>query len=239
MNFKTLVVDPDLVDRDLCCKLLKARGHEVFQAPNSERALEVIQEQSPELVVTEYSIPRFSGQALVDRVKKQKASAGVLILHRKAPDDILVNLMRFERTLVLQKPIQDEPFNQAMHYLEKNRPAYDGSENRKYRRIPCAYAAEITGHGFVRVDNLSAGGAFVSTVADIGVGSTVELVIPKLVFRVTGTVTWQIPKRNSREFPVGIGIQFKDLARIEMGKIGRLVYDHVQTEWKKPPSFEE
>jgi DNA-binding response OmpR family regulator len=66
---KILVVDDDSAVRDLICTLLELEGHELLQAQSGHIALQIIQEDTPDLVVLDYMMPGLDGIELSRRIR--------------------------------------------------------------------------------------------------------------------------------------------------------------------------
>jgi CheY-like chemotaxis protein len=66
---KILVIDDHPVNLKLASQVLRAGGHEVMQAEDAEQALEVLQQQVPDLVLTDIALPGMDGLELTRRLK--------------------------------------------------------------------------------------------------------------------------------------------------------------------------
>jgi diguanylate cyclase (GGDEF)-like protein len=70
MSKRVLVVDDEPDIRDILKILLESEGFEVEEASDGEEALEKIQRRPPDLVITDYVMPRIDGEELCKRIKQ-------------------------------------------------------------------------------------------------------------------------------------------------------------------------
>ena len=77
---KILIVDDDPDIRLFLNFSLKKAGYEVLQAANGAKALDVLREHTPDLIVTDAMMPVLDGYALIQAVKNQSASSGIPVL---------------------------------------------------------------------------------------------------------------------------------------------------------------
>jgi two-component system, OmpR family, alkaline phosphatase synthesis response regulator PhoP len=77
---RVLVVDdePDVL---LLCRLnLEQRGHEVLEAPNGDKALELARERAPELIVLDLMLPGMDGYQVLRTVRADERTSGIPVL---------------------------------------------------------------------------------------------------------------------------------------------------------------
>ena len=68
MGANILVVDDDLLNRELISKVLRKDGHRVVEACDGALALEILQALSFDLVVTDFVMPKLNGLKLVEHL---------------------------------------------------------------------------------------------------------------------------------------------------------------------------
>jgi CheY-like chemotaxis protein len=77
-----LLVDDEAAILDLYSYVLELMGHRVLRARDGEQALELAQSQRPDLVVTDWMMPRMNGVELCGALTQDEAFQGVpIILH--------------------------------------------------------------------------------------------------------------------------------------------------------------
>lgn len=68
---KVLVVDDEPALRDLIRAVLEEEGYEVLTAENGRRALELLEEDRPDLVLTDLMMPVMGGHELMHRLRSR------------------------------------------------------------------------------------------------------------------------------------------------------------------------
>jgi adenylate cyclase len=68
MAANILVVDDDLLNRDLICKVLRKEGHRVVEACDGAIALEILQVLAFDLVITDFMMPKLNGIEFVEHL---------------------------------------------------------------------------------------------------------------------------------------------------------------------------
>lgn len=82
-----LVVDDEPDYRFLLRMLLRDTDIDVLEAPNGQRALEVVDGQRPDVVVTDLRMPVMDGATLVERLREQEHTRDVRVLVWSADPD--------------------------------------------------------------------------------------------------------------------------------------------------------
>ena len=68
MAANVLVVEDDRLNRSLICKVLRNAGHQVVEACDGAEALELLNAQRFDLVITDFMMPRLNGLKLVEQL---------------------------------------------------------------------------------------------------------------------------------------------------------------------------
>jgi two-component system, cell cycle response regulator CpdR len=68
MAANILVVEDDLLNRNLICKVLRKEGHQVVEACDGAIALEILQVLPFDLVITDFMMPKLNGIKLVEHL---------------------------------------------------------------------------------------------------------------------------------------------------------------------------
>ena len=66
MAANILVVEDDLLNRNLICKVLRQEGHRVVEACDGVVALEILQMFRFDLVITDFGMPKLDGIKFVE-----------------------------------------------------------------------------------------------------------------------------------------------------------------------------
>ncbi|MEW6211598.1 MAG: response regulator [Acidobacteriota bacterium] len=100
---KILVVDDDRLMRMMLTMMLTRAGYQVISAENGRDAIDVAQEESPDLVLTDGLMPDMHGLAVCKALKRLARPPRVVLLtatttHKPgetcAPDDVLMKPVR-------------------------------------------------------------------------------------------------------------------------------------------------
>jgi len=68
MAANVLVVEDDRLNRNLICKVLRNEGHQVVEASDGAEALELLNAQRFDLLITDFMMPRLNGLKLVEQL---------------------------------------------------------------------------------------------------------------------------------------------------------------------------
>ena len=120
-NKKILVVDDEAYIRRVIEFKMKKQGYEVITAQNGQKALEIIYEQQPDVVISDINMPVMDGRTLCERtnfLKKENPFLTIVITARILPEDrIWVDTM--DDTMLLEKPFSlSEIANHVAKYQE-------------------------------------------------------------------------------------------------------------------------
>lgn len=80
MNKTILTVDDSRAMRDMLKMALTGAGYEVVQAEDGVHGLEVLEGQSPDVIITDINMPRMDGFGFMEAVREQQRLRGVPIL---------------------------------------------------------------------------------------------------------------------------------------------------------------
>ncbi len=106
-NFRILVVDDEKSLVTLFSRILKREGYNVRTSTNPETALRIIEDFSPNLIVSDLKMPGMSGIELLRHVKKQAPATDFIILTAYATVENAVDAMKSGAIDYLIKPLKD------------------------------------------------------------------------------------------------------------------------------------
>lgn len=111
-RMRTLVVDDDRTMRLLIAKLLRASGHEVFEADNGRLGFEMAMELRPHILIVDWMMPEMNGLELTRALRETNSGRGVYILLLTALEDekALVDAFREGVDDFMSKPLKPEVF---------------------------------------------------------------------------------------------------------------------------------
>jgi two-component system chemotaxis response regulator CheY len=102
---KILVVEDELLLRQLALVTLVRAGYDVDTAEDGQAAWEAMQEQNYDLVITDNNMPRLSGLKLVQKLRAEHFSIPVIMATGTVPED--VSDLRIAATLTKPYSSQD------------------------------------------------------------------------------------------------------------------------------------
>jgi CheY-like chemotaxis protein len=123
-----LVVDDSKVDRTHAGSILTKAGFEVLYAKDGREAISVVQDQSPDTVVTDLRMPDLDGLQLVQHLKSAYPSLPVILMTAYGNEEIAVTALQ----------------NGAAHYVPKKNLTRDLEETvRAVLSVASAQRAEL------------------------------------------------------------------------------------------------
>ncbi len=93
---RVLVVDAGAVSRRLLAQLLRSRGHQVLEAEDGERALQIVHAEQPDVVLLDVLLPGLDGLEVCRQLKANPDTAAIPVLFLTSIDqrDIRIAGMR-------------------------------------------------------------------------------------------------------------------------------------------------
>lgn len=98
-----LVVDDEEIIRELCARALKE--YRVLQAQNGQEALDLLEQQSVDLVLTDIMMPMVSGLDLLLQLKERDPAQPVLVMTGFADKEMILKALKGHADDFIQKPI--------------------------------------------------------------------------------------------------------------------------------------
>ncbi|PLX70098.1 MAG: hypothetical protein C0603_03935 [Denitrovibrio sp.] len=95
-----LYVEDESITRLLICRQLKREFNNVYCVANGQEALELFGKVSPDIVITDLSMPVMSGFEMIQEIKKQDNTVLIIVVsaYRKETENIDVDC-------ILTKPV--------------------------------------------------------------------------------------------------------------------------------------
>src|SRR3954467_15409563 len=102
---RILIVDDDPTGRSTLAELLRDEGYAVETAADGFKALPKLEEQAPDLVLTDLHMPGMDGLELMQRVWEDDPERAVVMMTADGSVDTAVAAMRKGASDYLTKPI--------------------------------------------------------------------------------------------------------------------------------------
>jgi two-component system cell cycle response regulator DivK len=77
---KILVVDDNNDSRELVIKILRAKGHQIYEAVDGEDALQKVAAEHPDLILMDISLPKIDGHEVTRRLKSDEKYTSIPII---------------------------------------------------------------------------------------------------------------------------------------------------------------
>jgi len=113
-----VVEDDNLFLWTLNCFLQK-EGYEVFTAANAESAIDVAQQQSFDIVISDFHLPGLDGRDLIRKVRSVQPAAKTILISAYQPEEI-ENKDPGLLNAYLNKPIELKSLKKLLHDLSSS-----------------------------------------------------------------------------------------------------------------------
>jgi EAL domain-containing protein (putative c-di-GMP-specific phosphodiesterase class I) len=111
---RILVVDDEPEMRHLMTRMLQGAGYDVRCASDGEAALQLLDTEAVDLVVTDLAMPRADGLSVLRRIRERNEELPVLIVAGEPTTDSAIRAVRYRATEYLTKPFEPETLLDAV-----------------------------------------------------------------------------------------------------------------------------
>ncbi|MFC1585479.1 sigma-54-dependent transcriptional regulator [Fibrobacterota bacterium] len=118
---RVLIVDDQEKQRKILADILTAKKHQVREAASVNQALERIQAQPPEVILTDLKMPGKGGLKLVEEISGLKPSPEVIVMTAFSSVETAIKAIRLGAYDYLAKPLEPE---EVLFLIEKAREKY-------------------------------------------------------------------------------------------------------------------
>ena len=118
---KILLAEDDEALRTLYARMLEDAGHGVTLAENGRRALELLPESSPDLILLDLNLPKWGGRQVLEKIKKDPDLLRipvVVLTTSNAAADVLASY-DLHANCFINKPVDFDNFFQIITYIQK------------------------------------------------------------------------------------------------------------------------
>ena len=118
MGRTALVVDDSMLIRHSVCRFLEERGFEVESATNGTEAVAILSLKTPDIIITDLSMPKMNGAELITFIKgrSQTAKTPIVVLSAKRTSSETIIEQRADA--LIHKDIDiDEQLEEALEQL--------------------------------------------------------------------------------------------------------------------------
>ncbi|HOE90933.1 MAG TPA: response regulator [Candidatus Cloacimonadota bacterium] len=123
MKIKILVVDDELLLRDVLYNFLNRQGYDVIVAPDAEKGIEVARDNEPDIALIDIKLPQASGIELTLQLKSLYPDLPIIIMTGYPSLDTAVNAMENGANEYIVKPFRLDELTKIIHkYLPDKNP---------------------------------------------------------------------------------------------------------------------
>jgi two-component system, chemotaxis family, chemotaxis protein CheY len=117
---KILIVEDDVDSREMLAFLLSDKGFSVRCAIDGRGALQLIEEEPPQLIITDISMPVMDGIEMIERLREHPEWKAIPVLVMSAfRSDIVNNAMQAGANAATVKPLEvDKLFELITHLIQ-------------------------------------------------------------------------------------------------------------------------
>jgi len=106
IKYKILFVDDEPAQRDSIAGFVRKKGYEVLTAESVDIALQIVRNEDPDLIITDYNMPNKNGADLLNELKMINPLIPVVLVTAYGTIENAVELMKSGAFDYLQKPIE-------------------------------------------------------------------------------------------------------------------------------------
>jgi len=117
-QLEVLLVDDSLVSRNHLCRVFQSMGiTQIHQAENGIEAIEMLKQQSFDLVVTDLNMPKMDGQALVEHIRSEMGNTFVpiLVVTSEQNQTRLGQVEQAGVSAILDKPFEPQSIREILY----------------------------------------------------------------------------------------------------------------------------
>ena len=114
-----LVVDDDRLSRQFLVEAVNSLGYTAREADNGERALELVREEAPDLVLTDLRMPHKDGMALAEQLAEEQPSLPVMLITAHGSVEDAVRAMQAGAVDFILKPCSPQTLELVLRRFER------------------------------------------------------------------------------------------------------------------------
>lgn len=111
---KILVVDDELLLRDVLYDYLTRQGYEVVLAADAEKAIDLVEKTNPQIALIDIKLPKTSGIELTRVLKNMNSELCIIIMTGYPSLDTAVNAMNNGASEYIIKPFRLDELNRTI-----------------------------------------------------------------------------------------------------------------------------
>ena len=101
-----LIVDDNPDQCEILAELVGEIGHNAYTATDGEMALQVFDERSIELVITDIKMPKMDGMALLEKIRERDAGVRIIVVTGFPSSETILRTIENDGYTYLVKPVK-------------------------------------------------------------------------------------------------------------------------------------
>ncbi len=131
-----LVADDDAFFRTICSDILTGGGYSVVTAPSGTRALEIVNNEVVDVVITDLVMPDLSGLDVLEGAKQHNALTDVIVITGHGSIDSAITALKKGAFDYITKPVhEDELLHTVNSCMEKKKLLEENTEMRQSLKL--------------------------------------------------------------------------------------------------------
>lgn len=114
---KILVIDDDKELRNILSEVLNMDGHQVIAAEDGFSGIEEYRSQSPDLVITDLSMPRVDGLEVLKSLAEDFAHVPIIVITGSSDIETMKEVLSLNANRILRKPFEADMLLDAVGLL--------------------------------------------------------------------------------------------------------------------------
>ena len=104
MSVKVLIVDDEKDFLDIIAERMRARGMDVSTTTSAEDALNMVEEESFDVVIMDFMMPGMNGFQTLKAIKEKKPELQIILLTGNVPDEKRIEAKKLGALDIIEKP---------------------------------------------------------------------------------------------------------------------------------------
>jgi len=144
MSYTILIVDDEREIRNSLSGVLQDEGYDTLTAGNGEKALEIVRENTVELILLDLVLPGIDGAEVLRRVKEIEPNMPVIMISGEATTEAIVQAIKLDAHDFIEKPLSGDRIEMMLvtikralehQQLERENVALRSRESHRYTMI--------------------------------------------------------------------------------------------------------
>ena len=125
-----IVEDNDDIREFIEESLLGPQGYRTRSVGHGLEALEILNNQTPDLVITDYHMPKLNGLELLQHIQQRTPGLPVIVMSSERSNRLVVEVMRSGASDFIIKPFDQDTLTRAVQNALKQKPAFPETPTR-------------------------------------------------------------------------------------------------------------